>query len=116
MIEPNTEIIRKCLARCPECTGRYISDVLGKRFVCHCPCHLRRSPSLPLGNEYAHENKILYFPELEGIAYNHQERANDYKHHHRWNAQKKNKTRDHPLPFQVAIELGEHAENSEQEI
>lgn len=34
-----TEIIRKCLTPCLECTGRYVSKVLGKRFVCHCPCH-----------------------------------------------------------------------------
>jgi hypothetical protein len=34
-----TEIIYKCLTPCAECTRRYVSNVLGKRFICHCPCH-----------------------------------------------------------------------------
>jgi hypothetical protein len=34
-----TEIIHKCLTPCAQCTGRYVSNILGKRFICHCPCH-----------------------------------------------------------------------------
>lgn len=38
--ELQTERIFKCLTvNCGECTGRYVSVVLGKRFECHCGCH-----------------------------------------------------------------------------
>ena len=31
--------IYRCLAACKECTGNYISELLQKRFICHCRCH-----------------------------------------------------------------------------
>jgi hypothetical protein len=34
-----TTNIYKCLAPCKECTGNYISEILQKRFLCHCRCH-----------------------------------------------------------------------------
>jgi hypothetical protein len=33
------EIIYKCLTSCPECSGSYVSKILRKRLICHCPCH-----------------------------------------------------------------------------
>jgi hypothetical protein len=36
----STANIYKCLAPCKECTGNYISELLQKRFICRCPCHL----------------------------------------------------------------------------
>lgn len=39
-----TEPLTKCLTdNCNECTGAYISEVLGKRFICNYTCHGRNS-------------------------------------------------------------------------
>lgn len=32
--------ILRCLAPCEECTRQYVSEVLHKRFLCKCNCHL----------------------------------------------------------------------------
>jgi hypothetical protein len=34
-----TADIYRCLAPCNECTGNYVSELLQKRFLCHCRCH-----------------------------------------------------------------------------
>jgi hypothetical protein len=39
MREIVTEVIHKCLASCSDCTGRYVSNLLRKRFICKCSCH-----------------------------------------------------------------------------
>jgi hypothetical protein len=31
--------IYRCLSPCKECTGNYVSEMLQKRFICHCICH-----------------------------------------------------------------------------
>jgi hypothetical protein len=35
----STEVLRRCLAPCGQCTGKYQSAALNKRFVCNCLCH-----------------------------------------------------------------------------
>lgn len=34
-----TTNIYRCLAPCRECPGNYVSELLQKRFLCHCRCH-----------------------------------------------------------------------------
>ena len=35
------ERLLRCLAPCTECTGIYVSEVLGRRFICCCGCHVK---------------------------------------------------------------------------
>ncbi|MDQ3967968.1 MAG: hypothetical protein M3275_06185 [Thermoproteota archaeon] len=37
-----TENIFRCLAPCQDCTGQYISQLLRKRLICNCTCHMKR--------------------------------------------------------------------------
>jgi len=104
MSEPTTEIIRKCLTSCTGCTGRYISDILGKRFICCCPCHYKKSLRLHSGEIDVYENGFLNSSVIGDISYNQTDRANDYRHQHRY-AQKMNKDWDHGLPFSVTCQL-----------
>jgi len=48
-----TADIYRCLAPCNECTGNYVSELLEKRFICHCPCH------------YHHHDKRASYPKKE---------------------------------------------------
>jgi hypothetical protein len=34
-----TTNIYNCFMPCKECTGNYVSELLQKRFLCHCRCH-----------------------------------------------------------------------------
>jgi hypothetical protein len=36
-----TENIYHCLAACTDCTGRYVSEILGMRLICCCYCHMK---------------------------------------------------------------------------
>jgi hypothetical protein len=36
-----TENIYHCLAPCQDCTGSYVSEILGMRFICCCYCHMK---------------------------------------------------------------------------
>lgn len=36
-----TENIYRCLAPCQDCTGSYVSEILGMRFICCCYCHMK---------------------------------------------------------------------------
>jgi hypothetical protein len=38
-----TENIYRCLAPCHDCTGKYISQLLGKRLICNCICHKQKT-------------------------------------------------------------------------
>jgi hypothetical protein len=40
--EAPIERIFQYLAPCAECTGSYVSEILGMKFVCCCPCHIER--------------------------------------------------------------------------
>jgi hypothetical protein len=46
-------IIHRCLTPCSECTRRYVSNILGKRFICRCSCH------------YHHDDKLVSEPKRE---------------------------------------------------
>jgi hypothetical protein len=35
------EKIFHCLASCTDCTGSYVSEILGMRFICCCQCHMK---------------------------------------------------------------------------
>jgi hypothetical protein len=35
------EKIFHCLASCADCTGSYVSEILGMRFICCCQCHMK---------------------------------------------------------------------------
>jgi hypothetical protein len=44
------EKIFHCLAFCTDCTGSYVSEILGMRFICCCQCHTKSKDLLGLSH------------------------------------------------------------------
>lgn len=62
-----------CLAPCAECTGGYISEILGMRFICCCPCHAENK-DITGGNSsvevYRHKYDAALRPSTKTLSFN----------------------------------------------
>lgn len=43
--------ISDCLVDCKECTGGYVSRILGRRWLCRCKCHSKHAGRLAGGKQ-----------------------------------------------------------------
>jgi hypothetical protein len=83
--------IYRCLAPCKECTGNYISELLQKRFVCHCRCHNTTNSSFGSATIRLKEAGVTYAQIGEGRELNTTYDLHSHRNEGRVNSSSKNR-------------------------